>query len=513
MTNTADNNKRIAKNTLMLYVRMFVMMGVALFTSRVILQSLGVVDYGIYNVVAGFVSMFTFINSAMTSATQRYIIFAIEQGGENDANEVFCVSMNIHLLISVVFLLLAETLGLWFLNNHMVIPQSSMTAANIVYQLSILSTIALFIGVPYNALIVAHERMSAFAYISIFDVSIKLLIAFLIFMADSHRLVIYAFLMCLSQFIIRHIYNLYCLRHFKESKFHIVRNKRLFKELISFSGWSLFGNLASVAMGQGVNVLLNTFFGPIVNAARGVAIQVQNAVMGFSSNLQMAINPQITKNYASNNLQYMHKLIYASSKYSFFLLFILCLPIILEAKIILNAWLVDVPRYTVEFLRLTLIISMINALAGPFTIAAHANGNIKLYQSLVGGILLLTLPAAYLALKLGFAPISVYVVEIIVLMVAQIVRLVMMRTMIGLKLREYFKEVVFRITGVLFFGSVIPLILYLRMAADDFISFICVSVTCVVSVGASIFTLGINKGEREKVISFVGRRLKAWHNT
>ena len=503
MQSNISNNKRIAINTIMLYFRMFLTMGVALFTSRVILQSLGVQDYGIYNVVAGFVSMFTFINSAMTSATQRYITFAIGKDESHRINKVFCTSMNIHILISVLLVLVAETFGLWFLNTHMTIPQERMFAANMVYQFAILSTVVMIVSTPYNALIVAHEKMSAFAYISILDVSIKLIIAYLLYISTYDRLIVYAILMFLAQFIIRQIYSIYCHRHFPESKFRIIKDVPLFKEMVSFSVWNLFGNLASVGAGQGVNIVLNMFFGPVVNAARGVSIQVQNAVMGFSSNFQMAMNPQITKNYATGNLSYMHTLIYASSKYSFFLLFILSLPIVIEADNILSVWLGIVPEHTANFLRFALVTSIVNAMAGPLTIAAQANGKIKMYQSIVGGILLMSFPIAYVSLKLGGKPEIVYLVDLFVVCIAQIFRIYMMRNMIELSIREYSKEVLFRVMIVAILGSVFPTLVYMYLPKHTFFSFVIVCVVCVISVASAVYSLGISQNERAKVISFV----------
>lgn len=491
----------------MLYFRMFLTMGVALFTSRVILQSLGVQDYGIYNVVAGFVSMFTFINSAMTSATQRYVTFAIGKNESNRINMVFCTSMNIHILISVLLVLAAETFGLWFLNTHMTIPQERMLAANVVYQFAILSTVVMIVSTPYNALIVAHEKMSAFAYISILDVSVKLLIAYLLYVSSYDRLIVYAVLMFLAQFIIRQIYSLYCHRHFPESKFRIIKDKFLFKEMVSFSAWNLFGNLASVGAGQGVNIVLNMFFGPVVNAARGVAIQVQNAVMGFSSNFQMAINPQITKNYATGNLAYMHTLIYASSKYSFFLLLILSLPIVIEVDNILSVWLGVVPEHTASFLRFALVTSIVNAMAGPLTVAAQANGKIKKYQSLVGGILLMSFPIAYVSLKLGGKPETVYLVDLLVVCAAQILRIYMMKKMIKLSVRDYFKNVLVKIVLVALVGCTLPIATYMLLSKNTLLSFVVVCMVCVASVAISVYALGLSSNERIKVLSFAKNKI------
>jgi len=508
MIDTSKNNKRIAVNTLMLYFRMFITMGVSLFTSRIILQSLGVDDYGIYNVVAGFVSMFTFINSAMTSATQRYITFAIGRGEKERANTVFCTCMNIHLLISFMLIIAAETFGLWFLNTQMTIQEDRMIAANVVFQFAILSTVVMMLSVPYNACIVAHEKMSAFAYISILEVMLKFVIAYVLFISPIDRLILYSILLFIAQSFVRLIYQWYCNHNFQESKFHRVWDKPLFTEMISFSVWSLFGNLASVFSGQGVNVVLNMFYGPAVNAARGVASQVQSAICGFSGSFQMAMNPQITKNYANDNLEEMHSLIFASSKYSFYLLFIMALPVILEADTILGVWLVEVPSHTVNFLRIVLFSAAINAMAGPFTISAQANGNIKCYQATVGGILLLSLPLAYIGLKIFDVPEVVYWVDLIIVLTAQIVRVFFMRWMVKMSVWQYLYKVILPIVVVIPVSAVLPVALYMLLPKGTLISFLSVCAISVVSVLTTVFAIGINKGERMKLINFVKGKLK-----
>ena len=505
--NTTSANKRIAKNTMLLYFRMFIIMGVSLFTSRVILRTLGVDDYGIYNVVSGFVSMFSFINSAMTSATQRYITYAIGEGDCNQINKVFCTSLNIHFLISAIIVFAAETFGLWFLNNHMTIPEGRMVAANVVFQLAVFSTVVLIISTPYNALIIAHERMSAFAYISIVDVAVRLFVVYLLYLSNFDKLVAYAFLLFLVQLLMRQLYTVYCRKHFKESNYFFYKDKNLFKEMVSFSMWNLFGNLASVASGQGVNVVLNMFFGPAVNAARGISVQVQHAVNAFSSNFQMALNPQITKNYASGNLSQMHALVYASSKYSFYLLLIISLPIFLEVDTILSLWLGIVPPHTSNFLRIVLFITIINAMASPMTISAQANGHIKLYQSLVGGILLMTLPASYFALKIHLVPEVVYVVELVIVIVAQIVRCYMMRKMISFSISHYCRKVLLRVLVVGVSGSIIPVYLY-KVLPDSISSFFVICIASVVCVCISSFCFGLNNYERTKVCEIVSRQLQ-----
>lgn len=308
MSQTSDNNKRIAKNTLFLYFRMLLMMGISLYTSRVVLKTLGVEDYGIYNVVGGIVAMFGFINGSMSSATQRYITFALGKGDKKRLQTVFCTTLQIHVLIAGIIVLLGETIGLWFLYSKMQIPIDRMNAAFWVLQASIIDSAIKVISVPYNADIVAHEKMSAFAYISILEAVLKLAIVYVLVVFVFDKLILYAFLLLTVQILIRFCYSSYCNKHFEETKYRHIWDKALLKEMIGFAGWSMFGNLAAVLFGQGLNMLLNVFFGPVVNAARGIAVQVQIAIQQFVGNFQMALNPQITKTYATHKFESMHRL-------------------------------------------------------------------------------------------------------------------------------------------------------------------------------------------------------------
>lgn len=490
------NNKRIAKNTLLLYFRMLLTMAVSLYTSRVVLNTLGIDDYGIYNVVGGIVTMFGFLNSAMAGATQRFLTFELGRGNKEKLNKTFCTSMTIHVVISLIILLLAETIGLWFLNHKMVIPLDRMTAAHWVYQMSVLSTMVMMISVPYNATIIAHEKMSAFAYISILEVVLRLVIVYMLLMFDSDKLIIYAVLLCCVQLLIRVIYGRYCNKHFDECHYEITYDKELFNEMAAFAGWSLFGNLAAVGFTQGVNIILNMFFGPVVNAARAIAVQVQHAVQGFVQNFQMALNPQITKSYANNDLNQMHTLVFASSKYSFFLLLCIALPIIIETEPILKAWLKTVPDYTVDFVRLILLIMMVDALSNPLIVSAQATGKIKVYQAVIGSILLLIVPIAYLTLALGSEPESVFVVQLLVVIIAQIVRLIMIRSMICLPLIKYFKKVLIRIILVSVTAPIPPIISYLVLPDVNLLSFIIVCIVCILSTCVSVYYLGLEYSER-----------------
>ena len=495
MSDTSSANKRIAKNTLVLYVRMLFTMGISLFTSRVILQTLGVEDYGISSVVGGVISMFTFINAAMVSSTQRYLNFELVRGDANQLRSVFSTSLQIHALIALAIIVLSETVGLWFLNEKLVIPEARMTAAMWVYQCSILSCAVSIMSTPYNAVIVAHEKMSAFAYISILDVSLKLLVVYLLVVLPFDKLIILAILNLLVQLFIRYIYTLYCHRHFPESYFQFRFNKTLFKEMFGFAGWSFWGNLAAILYTQGLNMMLNIFFGPIVNAARGIAVQVQSAVQQFVGGFQTALNPQITKNYASNNLPQMHSLMFRSARFSFLLLFFLSLPVLMETNFILTLWLKTVPDDAVIFTQIMICISLIYTTANPCVIANQATGKVKIYQMVVGGILLLILPISYVVLKLGAPAYSVFIVHFCIESVAQFSRMYMLRKLIHLPLWQYMKNIYIPIVSTVVIAIILPLVVRMQVA-EGWLRFLAVGFTCVLSVGASSYFIGFTKQER-----------------
>ena len=495
MSDTSSANKRIAKNTLVLYVRMLFTMGISLFTSRVVLQTLGVEDYGISSVVGGVISMFTFINAAMVSSTQRYLNFELVRGDANQIRSVFSTSLQIHALIALAIIVLSETVGLWFLNEKLVIPEARMTAAMWVYQCSILSCAVSIMSTPYNAVIVAHEKMSAFAYISILDVSLKLLVVYLLVVLPFDKLIILSILTLLVQLFIRYIYTIYCHRHFPESYFQFWFNKTLFKEMFGFAGWSFWGNLAAILYTQGLNMMLNIFFGPIVNAARGIAVQVQSAVQQFVGGFQTALNPQITKNYASNNLPQMHSLMFRSARFSFLLLFFLSLPVLMETNFILTLWLKTVPDDAVIFTQIMICISLIYTTANPCVIANQATGKVKIYQMVVGGILLLILPISYVVLKLGAPAYSVFIVHFCIESVAQFSRMYMLRKLIHLPLWQYMKNIYIPIVSTVAIAIILPLVVRMQVA-EGWLRFLAVGFTCVLSVGASSYFIGFTKQER-----------------
>ena len=495
MADLSQNNSRIAKNTLLLYFRMFFMMAVAFFTSRVVLSTLGVEDYGILNVVGGVVSMFGFLNAAMSSSTQRYLTFELGQGNMAKLRQVFSTAVQIHLLIALCVLLLAETVGLWLLYEKMVIPALRMDSAWWVYQCSVLSTVVMVASVPYNAMIIAHEKMDAFAYISVLEVVLKLLIVYLLVIGDTDKLKLYAVLMLGVQLLILFVYRIYCIRHFAQARAGFQFERPLFREMLGFAGWNLWGNCAYVLFTQGVNLLLNVFFGPAVNAARAVAVQVQGAIQQFAGNFQTALNPQITKTYAQGEFVEMHRLIFRGSRFTFLLLYVLSLPVMLETPLLLGIWLKLVPAHTVSFLHLILITVMLDSMAQPIMQAAAATGRVRRYQSVVGGILLAIVPVSYVVLKLGGSPESVFIVHLGVCAIAFLVRLFIVRSMIRLSVRSFLSNVLFRAGGVVLASLPLPLLIqhFLPDTLGGAAAVMAVSVACVALAGWGI---GMDTEER-----------------
>lgn len=489
------NNKRIAKNTLLLYVRTLFIMLVTLYTSRVVLNTLGVSDYGIYNVVGGVVAMFGFINASMSSATQRYITFALGKGEIADLRKIFSTALQIHVLIAALIVVLGETVGLWFMYTQMQIPADRMNAAFWVLQCSIVSSVVMIISVPYNADIIAHERMSAFAYISIIEAVLRLAIVYLLLAFSYDKLILYAFLTLAVQLLIRFCYSSYCNKHFPESKYRHVWDKFLFKEMTGFAGWGMFSSLSGILSGQGLNMLLNVFFGPVVNAARAVAVQVQNAILQFIGNFQMAINPQITKTYANGEMEDMHKLMFRSARFTFYLLFVVSLPVLFETNFILTVWLKTVPENTVIFLRIMICVSLLYPLSNPLIIANQATGQVRNFQFVSGLILLFILPVSYICLSFGLPAYSVFVVHFIMEFTTLFYRLRLLRSSINIRFIDYFKNVFFRVVLVVAISIIIPIAIYNYMG-NTIIRFFLICIICILSVGLSAYTVGLSHNER-----------------
>lgn len=489
-----------------MYFRMLFQLIVALYTSRVVLNALGAEDYGIYNVAGGVIAIFAFINGAMTSASQRYITFTLGRNDKEALSKVFSTSVQIHALIALFILVIGESAGLWFLEQKLVIPEDRMSSALWVFQCSILVSMINILTVPYNADIIANEKMSAFAYISIFEVSLKLLIVYLLQVIEFDKLKLYAIMLLLVQIMIWCIYVFYCHKNFQESKYVHKVDRALLKEMSGFAGWSFFGNFANVLYTQGLNMMLNIFFGPIVNAARGIAIQAQSAVQMFVSNFQTALNPQITKNYAVGNLERMHSLMFMSARFSFSLLLIIVMPLFLETDLILTLWLKTYPENTAIFLRIMLLTSMIYTFVNPCVIANQATGKVKRYQIVVGSILLMILPISYILLLMGAPAYYVFVVHLAMECVAQFGRMYILKDLINLRIKDYFITVYIPSILIALVSLVPPLLINNYMEGGVLRLFVTIIVSAI-SVCLSFFAIGLRKQEKVVIINYVKSRI------
>ena len=509
-TQTSDNNKRIAKNTLLLYFRMLFMMVVSLYTSRVILNALGVEDFGIYNVVGGVVAMFSVISGSLSAAISRFITYELGKGDQSRLNKIFSASVTIQLLLSLIIVVLIESVGVWFLNAKMTIPETRMTAANWVLQFSIITFVINLISVPYNAAIIAHEKMSAFAYISILEAVGKLAIAFLIIWSPMDKLIFYAILMCVVAVVVRLTYGHYCKKHFAECTYHFHWDKDILKQMFGFAGWNFIGAASAVLRDQGGNIIINIFYGPAANAARGIAIQVNNAVTGFVTNFMTALNPQITKSYASGDRECMMTLLYQGARLSFYMLLLLSLPILVNTHYILVIWLKLVPEHAVLFVQLILVFAMSESISNPLITAMLATGKIRNYQIVVGGLQMMNLPISYICLRLGCMPESVLIVAIVISQCCLAARLYMLRGMIGLSSIMYLKKVYLNVAMVTVVACIIPVLLAHQLS-ESFISFVILALVAMASTVITEFTIGCNKKERAFVLEKI-RKIKKWLN-
>ncbi len=487
------------RNTALLYFRMALMMCINLYTSRVVLQVLGVEDYGIFYVVWGIAYILNFINSSMTTSTQRFLNFELGTGNKQRLHEIFITSIHIHFIISLLLILLSETGGIWFLTEKMVIPEERRTAAMWCFQLSIVTAVAEVMSCPYQSVIIAREKMSAFAYISILDAFLKLAIVGMLLLTGYDRLIIYAILYTCEKLLIRLVYNIYCKRHFEESHYQWFYEKDLFRKMLSFAGWSMLGNLSYVLNTQGLNMLLNVFFGPVANAAQAAASQAKNAVYQFSRNFQIAINPQITKSYASGQLKEMHLLFFRGSRLTFCLLLMLCLPLAVETPMVLKLWLKEVPEGAAGFLRLLLIILIVNQMSNSLEATIDATGNIKKYQTFSNGIKIFIVPAAYIVLKMGGAPWTVFVVYLVISILAYIATIRIVLPQIQMELKDYSLHVLRPCACVLFLSLITPVIMKQLTGSGLLFSLLTIAITVVIT-GVLCFTLGIDKEMRSLII-------------
>lgn len=493
-SNTSANNKRIAKNTILLYIRMLFLMLVSLYTSRIVLKVLGVEDFGIYNVVGGLVSMFSILSGSLSASISRFITYELGLGNQDKLKRIFSSAVTIQLILSGIIIIVAETIGLWFLNTKMTIPDDRIVATNWVFQFSIVTFAINLISVPYNAAIIAHEKMSAFAYISILEASAKLAIAYLIGISPIDKLIFYAILMCVVAIIIRLTYSSYCKRKFTECEYKFIWDKGLIKQMFGFAGWNFIGATSAILRDQGGNILINIFCGPVVNAARGIAVQVNNAVQSFVTNFLTALNPQITKSFATGNHDYMITLVFKGAKFSFYLLLVLSFPIIINTKEILSLWLDTVPEHSTMFVRLILIFALSESLSHPLVTVMLATGKIRNYQIIVGGLQMLNLPISYILLYWGIFPEIIIIVAIIMSQCCLIARLILLRNMVNLPIKLYFKNVYFKIIFISLISTILPI---LKLYLDFNISNIGLSFLSLFIILVVIYYIGLNKDEKK----------------
>lgn len=493
------DNKRIAKNTLLLYIRTLFVMIISLYTSRVVLRVLGVDNYGIYQVVGGLVAMFSILSTSLSTAISRYITYEIGNGNIARLRKIFSTSILIQIFIAVVVVIAAEFLATWYIDKKMTVPPDRLSATRYVLQFSLAAFCINLLSIPYNACIIAHERMKAFAYVSVLDSVLKLGICYMLLISPVDRLTAYAALLMVESFIIRIVYSWYCHRNFEECKGKIVFDRKALKEMLSFSGWSFFTNSAVIFNNQGLTMLINVYFGLTVNAARGLATQVENAVLQFVNNFTMAVNPQITKSYASGEIEAMHKLICRGAKFSYFAMLIMAMPLIFEMRTVLNLWLGDVPEYTVIFSQLSLVMGMCDCIGTTAYTACMATGRLRKYALIVTPIACVEFVFSWVLFYLGADAVSSYYLYILVKMASVTAKAFIMQSMIGLPVIMYVKDVFFpilKVTTVAIIPTVLVNLLdqtYFRVAATITVSVLSVSF-------ATLYT-GMDNTERQMIIS------------
>ena len=480
-------------------------MGVSLYTVRVILDVLGAEDYGIYNVIGGIVSLFSFLSGTMASATQRFLSFEMGKQENSSLIKVFSVSMHTYLLLVGIILLLSETIGLWFVNNQLTIPEERLVAANVVYQSSILSFIITLLCIPYNASIIAMERMNVFAYSSIVDAGLKLIIACFLSYFAMDQLKVYAILIFISIASVQLYYVWYCRRYFYFCRYSHCKDLKLFRIMLSFAGWNMIGALANILRGHGLNILINLFFNPVLNAAYGIAFQVNNAITSLTNNFYTAVRPQLVKLYASGNSKEMLDLGYQSSRFAFYLMLIIVVPIMLNTNKILSIWLQDVPEYTVIFLRIIIVSSLIEVLSIPLANMLQASGKIKIYQMTVSVLFLSNIPISYLLLHLDYCPEITLLVNLLLIILSMFPRLYICKNIIGLSINEYFQKVIIRISITIIF-----LVLFFYISMHLFFNRnIYISILIQIClVGILIYITGFSRKEKIFIIKQFKQRIK-----
>lgn len=505
--NTSENNKRIARNTAMLYIRMLISILISLYTSRITLQVLGVTDYGIYNVVGGVVAMFTFINGTLSTATQRFITYDLGLGDSEKLSKTFSMVFWSHGVLSMILLLLTEIVGIWMLNTEINIPSERLSSAFWVFQLSCLSMVLTVTQVPYISCIVAHEKMGIYAYFSILDILLRLLLIIILQFVDFDKLILYAILTTSVTAIILCIERFYCLLTFQECHIKMLWDWGRFKEMFSFFGWNLSAQLVYMLRTQGVNILVNMFYGPAMNAARGIAVTVQGTITGFIGNFMMAINPQVVKYYAKQEMESMYVLIRRACKYSTFLMLLLSIPLIIEIDWVLKLWLENPPEYAAEFCRLMLISSIVDTMSSPIFFGTLASGKIKKYQIVMSIILGMVPLFTYIMFKLGVPAYYCLYSDIAMFGVGIFGRAILTNKVTGFPVIPYIKKSLLPIFGVILLSLPIPIFIYLNMEDtwERLLAVILSSEICLIVV---ICLIGMTKSEKEVLLTTALRKLK-----
>lgn len=507
MSNNQSNSKRIVKNTIALCFRMLITMAIGIYTSRIVLQSLGVNDFGVYNLVGGIVSMFSFLNTSMLDATQRYLNFYLGKNDYVKLNEVFGTSLTIFALLALVIFILCETIGLYFLYYKLSIPDDRLSAAFWVLQFSAISSLINISSVPYNALVVSYEKMATFAYVSVYQSLAILLVTLSLNFFPFDRLIIYGLLVMFVHISIRLFYRYYCSSRFNNIRYKFCASKLMFKELLSFSGWTLSSTFAYMTYNQGINIMMNMFYGPVVNAAQALASQINGNLNMFSNNFTIASKPQITKYYAEGQMQEMKKLVYLSSKVTFFIFLAIALPFFIRSHYILSLWLHEVPQYTDSFLKIFLLVALVGTLSAPIITAVQATGRIKYFQLTVTLISLMILPLAYIMNLIFNEPIYTYYVILLMTIIMQLGRLYFFKNQLGCSLQEYFKDIIFRLLLVAVL-SYLLLIGIIQFFDNNLWGFILVCIfSCTLVIALSLF-IGFNKIERTQIISTIKNKIK-----
>jgi O-antigen/teichoic acid export membrane protein len=500
-----ENNKRIAKNTLMLYFRMLFTMGVSLYTSRVILNTLGIEDFGIYNVVGGIVALFGFLNSTLSQGTRRFLTFHLGQHNFKELQKTFSVALILHIFFALIILLIGETIGLWFLKNKINIPTGREYAAWWVYQFSLFASMISIIQVPFNAIIIAHERMNVYAYVSIIEVSLKLLVVYLLSISGYDKLITYALLVIIVQVIIMIIYSIYCKKKYDECRFCIVSDKMMYKSMCAFSGWFIFNQGGYFSATQGTNILLNMFFGTAVNAARGIAFQVNMALLAFVNNFLTALEPNIVKLYALGKKEELFTLVFQSAKFAFCMMWLLVLPFLLKIDTILRIWLINVPEYTDLFCRLILIQSLFSCMLRPFFMVIFATGKVKRVCLITGITYLTILPISYILLKIGFPAYIPFIVFIIVYIINFSYDIIYLHKIVNLSIERFIKKMIIPTVSIVICTLPISMVIN-YYSKDDLFSLFFVAIVSVLLVSVSVYFIAFSQDMRIKILNRILRR-------